>query len=64
MELVNTNEDLLVMECLEKMKANAEAQALSGNLISEKGMWLEHLEVIKKAIEATRKPAYLSKKTA
>lgn len=64
MELVNTNEDLLVMECLEKMKTNAEARALSGNMMSEKGMWLEHLEVIKKAIEATKKPVYLSKKTA
>lgn len=64
MELVNTNEDLLVMECLEKMKANAEAKALSGNLISEKGIWLEHLEVIKKALESSRRSAYLTKKTA
>lgn len=64
MELLNTNEDLLVLQCLKKMKANAEDQAKSGNLMTEKGIWMEHLEVIKRAIASSKSESYLTKKTA
>ena len=64
MEIVNTNEDLLVIECLQKMKINAEIKVMSGRLMSEKGIWLQHLEVINRAIEASKPENCLVLKTA
>lgn len=64
MELLKTNEDLLVMEYLQKMKVNAEIKVISGTLMSEKVIWQQHLEVIKRAIEASTPEPFLAQKTA
>ena len=64
MEFSNAMEDALVLQYLEKMRDNAEKQSRLNRLNGNEQQWLEHLEVINRAIENSRTESYPIKKTA
>lgn len=64
MEFSNAMEDAMILHYLQKMKDNALEKTKSDNLSGDSQQWMDHLEVIERAIQNAKAEYYPIKKTA
>ena len=54
MEIVQTKEDEMVLECLEKMLSRAQGLSEDSDQGDSHSLWQQHMKVISRAIDSTK----------